>query len=280
MLDRILPGWRDIIRELRRSDLNVDPRGYKELMDQRRAESIALNSARRLNQRTATAALGVHSKPSLREAHQAALEHTEVTHDGLIRIRPNPGLVVQRGKTRWDAQELSRCLGELILTERALRDGTTLSGELPAALLTVENLGPYIDLQLPPGWMVAHVPGWNVAMLHLFVEQLPGVPIVHFGDLDPDGVRIVEHLRRIYPDLRWAVPSFWAEHIELRAQPCEWPLELNLQDAPSLVQRLAAKGIWLGERDLAGARSPRYRPSPRGLSGRALARIVQPQSGG
>lgn len=251
MLDRVFPRWREDVTELQQLELDVDQRGYKELLDRRRLNSLPAALGERLNRRTALATISAHSKASPGEVHQEALENMDVTHDGLVRIRPNPGLVVKREEDRWDAQQLARGLGELILTERAFRDGTTFAGQSPVALLTVENLGAYIDLEPPPGWMVVHIPGWNTAMLHLLVERLPRTPLVHFGDLDPEGVRIVEHLRRDYPDLRWAVPPFWAEHIELRAQPCDWPLDLKLHEAPQFVQQLAADGIWLEQEAIA-----------------------------
>jgi hypothetical protein len=107
--------------------------------------------------------------------------------------------------------------------------------------------------------MVAHVPGWNTATVRMLLDALPTVPVVHFGDLDPSGVRVVAHLQLIRPDLVWAVPDFWAEQIPLRVQKGEWPSDLDLQDAPVLVQRLAREGIWLEQEPLAlDPRVPRY----------------------
>lgn len=44
--------------------------------------------------------------------------------------------------------------GEVVLSERALRDETRLTGARPAAALLVENLGPYMDLRVPEDWIV------------------------------------------------------------------------------------------------------------------------------
>ena len=92
--------------------------------------------------------------------------------------------------------------GEVVLNERALRDETRLTGARPAAALLVENLGPYMDLRVPEDWIVIHVPGWNTANAMLVVDQLEDDPVLHFGDLDPDGAKIVGHLKREYPRLR------------------------------------------------------------------------------
>lgn len=250
LLDRAFPAWRHAIAELRGRGLSADLHGYRALADYRRASTLPDTAPFRLNLRTASAALGPHSKSKLGERLRAALGSAEVTRDGLVRARPNPGLTVNCGQTSWSAEALADCLGELILTERALRDGTRFGGVPPTALLLVENVGFYIDVVPPTGWMVAHVPGWNTATTRLLLEQLPDSLVVHFGDLDPNGVRIVAHLQVIRPDLIWAVPPFWEEQVELRGQRKDWPLDLDLQGAPALVQRLAAAGIWLEQEAL------------------------------
>ncbi len=71
------------------------------------------------------------------------------------------------------------------------------------------------------------------------------LPRVHFGDLDPAGVRIFRHLRQIYSELKWAVPDFWSEHIEERALSGAWPDDLDLDAAPTLIRELASRGLWL-----------------------------------
>ena len=251
LLDRAFPDWRETVATLRGRGLPTDLHGYRSLAEERRAATLPETARQRLNLRTATAALGAHSKATLGERLRAALGPIEVTRDGLIRARPNPGLTVHRGQTTWSAEALADCLGELTLTERALRDGTRLGGTLPVAVLLVENVGFYVDVAPPKGWMVAHVPGWNTATIQLLLEQLPGTPVVHFGDLDPNGVRIVAHLQAQRPDLIWAVPPFWEEQVELRGQKKDWPSDLDLRAAPALVQRLAADGIWLEQEALA-----------------------------
>ncbi len=99
--------------------------------------------------------------------------------------------------------------------------------------------------------MVAHVPGWNTATIRMLFAALPAVPVVHFGDLDPNGVRIVAHLQALRPDLIWAVPDFWEEQISLRGQKRDWPHDLDLDGVPALVRRLAEEGIWLEQEPLA-----------------------------
>ena len=76
-------------------------------------------------------------------------------------------------------------------------------------------------------------------------EQLAGVAIVHFGDLDPEGVRIAFHLRKTYAGLHWLVPDFWREYVPDRGQTTQWPADLVLDDAPELIEELRAAGKWI-----------------------------------
>ncbi len=243
LLDRRWPGWRLELQALADRGLGPTPADWRRLQDLLRAEGAA-DLPERLNRRTATSAVAPHSKSSLSPIRRAALGDTMVTRDGLVRLRPPSGLRVVRGDAAIDATEVASVLGEVAVTERALLDGTVLEGPVRAVLL-VENLGPYQDLEPPEGWLVVHVPGWDTATVRLILGLLPDVPVVHFGDLDPAGVRIVRHLRQIHPDLRWAVPAFWGEYMEKRGLPGEWPDDLDLDGAPLLVHELADRGLWL-----------------------------------
>jgi hypothetical protein len=76
------------------------------------------------------------------------------------------------------------------------------------------------------------------------------MPVIHFGDLDPNGVRIVRHLRRIRPDLEWAIPALWSEFVERRAIRKKWPPGLVSPKDPALVQQLARQGLWLEQENI------------------------------
>jgi len=58
-------------------------------------------------------------------------------------------------------------------------------------------------------------------------------------------VRIVRHLRRLRPDLIWAVPTFWTELMQSRGLRKKWPEGLVGEDDPPLVRELASSGYWL-----------------------------------
>lgn len=244
LLDRVWPDWRLAADALAARGLRPTPAAWRQLQDGLRAEDVARLPAR-LNRRTAAAAVAPHSKATLGPTRRAALGDTEVTRDGIVRLRPPSGLRFVRGDSALDAAATAGVLGEVAITERALLDGTTLEGDV-AAVLLVENLGPFQDLEPPDDWLLAHVPGWDTATLRAFLRLLhDDVPVIHFGDLDPAGVRIVQHLRKAWPRLAWAVPEFWAEYVQQRALPGEWPDDVDLSSAPALVRDLARRGRWL-----------------------------------
>ena len=171
-------------------------------------------------------------------------------HDGSVRLRPPRGLRAHTPSGTVDLFGIAAILGEVSLSERALSAGLTLEGPLRAALL-VENLGTFCDLPAMDGWLLVHVAGWDMPTVARLLEQLRHVPVLHFGDLDPNGVRILQHLRRLRPNLLWFVPSFWQELVATRGLRTTWPAELDLSDAPELVHHLARQGLWLEQESLA-----------------------------
>ena len=249
LLNRVWPHWMSEREALVAKGLSPTLAGWRRLQDLVRVEELP-DLPDRLNRRTATSAVAPHSKSSLSMVRRAALGDVTVTRDGIVRLRPPAGLRFACAGVCLQAAEVTRVLGEVAVTERALLDGTVLEGSMSAVLL-VENLGPYQDIDPPEGWLVVHVPGWNTATVRLFLDQLRHVPVVHFGDLDPAGVRIMQHLRRAYPDLKWAVPDFWGEYVEKRALRGVWPENLDLTDAPPLVLELARGGLWLEQEVIA-----------------------------
>ena len=209
-----------------------------------RARRIA-SLPRRLNTKTATAYVAPHSKASLTDARRAPLQGVELTSDGIVRMRPNEGLAFERSDQRIEASQLVAIAGEVMLSERSLLDGTRLAGVLPSAALLVENVGPYIDVPAPKDWLIVHIPGWETTTAKKLLDQLDGTPILHFGDLDPNGVRIVAHLREAFPRIQWVVPDFWLEWIPDHGQKQTWPDNLDLSGTPPLVRRLRDCALWL-----------------------------------
>lgn len=249
LIDRIWPAWTDALADLTALGLPPTPEGWDRLEDAHRAANLPA-LPEQLNRRTAAALAAPHSKAPLTRSRLSALGATEPTHDGAVRLRPPPGLTARTLRGAVDLAAVAKVLGEVAVPERALADGFTLEGEVRAVLL-VENLGAWRDLPDIGGWLLAHVPGWDTSTVLRFLDCLaPHVPVVHFGDLDPNGVRIVLHLRERCARLQWFTPPFWRELIPSRARRAPWPEGLDLSTAPGLVRELAAQGLWLEQEPL------------------------------
>ena len=243
LIDRVWPAWRDVLANLVAAGLPPTPDGYGRLLDMERAAAIP-ELPERINRRTAASLTASHSKASLTEARRGALGETDPTHDGSIRLRPPAGLSARTANGVVDLSGIAAVLGEVSIPERALLDGLAFDGTIRAVLL-VENLGAWRDLSPPPRWLLAHVPGWDTATVGHLLDRIEGIPVVHFGDVDPNGVRIMLHLRRRAPNLRWFLPEFWFELADACGLRAMWPQDLDLDFAPAQVRALAARGLWL-----------------------------------
>ncbi len=248
LLGRIWPAWGEALAELTANGFAPTPDGWSQLEDARRAQGLPVLPAL-LNRRTAAALAAPHSKATLTERRLATLGETEPTHDGTVRLRACQGLIARTHRGSVDLSAVAGVLGEVAIAERAFREGLELQGEV-RALLLVENLGAWRDLPSLDGWVYAHVPGWDTPTVAHLLERMTHVPVVHFGDLDPNGVRIFWHLRERRTDLRWFIPPWWAELVETHGQRFPWPDDLDLREAPELVRELAARGLWLEQEPL------------------------------
>lgn len=243
LIDRVWPIWREVLTDLVAAGLPPTPEGYARLLDRARAAGLP-DLPDHINRRTATALTGPHSKASLTGARRAVLGETGPTHDGSIRLRPPAGLSARTATGVVDLSGIAAVLGEVSIPERAFLGGLAFEGAMRAVLL-VENLGAWRDLPPPPGWLLAHVPGWDTATVGHLLDRLSGIPVVHFGDLDPNGVRIMLHLRRRAPHLKWLLPDFWFELADGFGLRATWPRDLDLEFAPAPVRELAARSLWL-----------------------------------
>ncbi|MDP2314843.1 MAG: hypothetical protein Q8P41_18220 [Pseudomonadota bacterium] len=241
-LDRLWPDWREGAAALRTAGERYTPAGWRRLSDARRRTHLPVALPESLNRRTVAAALRDHSKAGLGEVDLAALGAIAVTHDNLLRLRPHPTLVLERGGASMAASEIVTLCGEVCVTDRAFRAGTRLRGEAPRAILLVENLGVYVDVPLPSGWCAVHVPGWNTRMLAHVRDVWPDTPALLFGDLDPNGVAIARALQSFWPGLRWFIPAFADEYLG-RALPGVWPEHIG--EVPPMVRVLMERGTWL-----------------------------------
>lgn len=248
LMDRVWATWGETLAELTARNLQPTPEGLRALEDARRAEGLP-TLPELLNRKTAAALAAPHSKAVLTKRRMAALGATDVTHDGAIRLRPPLGLRAMSTRGAVDLGTIAEVLGEVSIPERAFSAGLAFEGPVHALLL-VENLGAWRDLPAIEGWLYAHVPGWDTASVAALIRCCVDTPVIHFGDLDPNGIRIFQHLRERCPRVRWFVPDFWCDYLESKGQRGAWPQDLNLQDAPPLVLELRERELWLEQEPL------------------------------
>ncbi len=255
LIDRVWPKWRGVLADLVAAGLSSTPEGYGRLRDIERAAHIP-DLPEHINRRTAAALVATHSKVSLTAARREALGEIDPTQDGSIRLRPPTELLARTAHGSVDLGQIAAVLGEVSIPERALLGGLTFEGNVRAILL-IENLGAWRDLPSPPNWLLAYVPGWDTATVGLLLDRIEGIPVMHFGDIDPNGVRIMLHLRKRVPNLRWFLPEFWFDLAKLSGLRAPWPQDLDLDFAPARVRELAAHGLWLEqERIVLDPRTP------------------------
>ena len=250
MLSKVWPEWASVLDELEHYALPVTPGGHKKLVDRRRAEAIPPTPLE-LSKRTASALTAPHSKSSLTHERALALEDVSILEDGLLRIRPPVGMRAVCAKHELAFDDLVAVFGEVGLPQRAFSRGMTLEGRL-AGIMFVENLGAWRDMEHPQGWVLAHVPGWDTRGVAELLAMFPNTPTYHFGDLDPNGIRIFQHLHSRFPQVRWFVPEFWSEYLDDYSIAGAWPEDFDFPfTTPPFVQELAKQERWLEQERLA-----------------------------
>lgn len=243
LMDSIWPSWRQTLTQLKRAGLPFTAEGLQNLARSgMRFPSMPL----RLHEKTFAALSGAHSKCSINAG--TLPPGLSLTTDGVLRTRPNKGLLIHAGQKRLSCDDLVQALGELDIPERAILDGIRLEGTLPKAVMTVENLGPFVDMPKPDEVFLIHQPGWNTALSLLFLKTFgEGITRYHFGDLDPEGLAIYQHLQceREKPFL--FIPSFWDEYEKMFShQLCDpWPETITASHSEPLLKRLFSDNTWL-----------------------------------
>lgn len=239
LLQRIWPQWRTTLDELHHRGLTATPAN---LLVLRRKPLEDLPP--RLHHKTYAALVGAHSKSGIEPP-----ENTTLTQDDLLRLRTPAGFTLRDANgAELPCDPMMQTLGEIVLPERALLDGITPAGALPRCLFTIENLGAYIDLPHPSDLLLIHQPGWNSRLAQQLIRTLPpDIPWFHFGDLDPEGIRIYQSLGDATRKPELWIPEFWGEYLNDYALPVKqpWPvLPEGLVEHP-LLHALLETGRWL-----------------------------------
>ena len=215
---RLVAAWPDWQRDLAALDAEGLPRDEAGLRQLRRCRLPLVQMPERLHRKTWMARCGAHSKAGAPDA--VPPPGLTLTDDDLLRLRPNQGLALRFADgTEQPCDDWVRRLGELTIPQRALDTGLRLTGTLPLWVMTVENLGAYIDSLCRRQALAVHQPGWNCRLAQRFVALLPdSVPWWHFGDLDPEGLAIFAA-----PGERDASPASVSTCLVARLSAYPWP---------------------------------------------------------
>ncbi|MBK1700140.1 hypothetical protein CKO22_04200 [Thiococcus pfennigii] len=247
-LDLLWPSWRADLAALEREGFPCDPSGLRRL---RRRHLPLRRPPARLHRKTWTARFGAHSKAGVPDEPPPD-GIVALTDDDLLRLRPNQSLAlcladgIERPCAHW-----ADPLGELVIPQRALDQGLALAGTAPRWVMTVENLGAFLDLPIPDDALVIHQPGWNTRLAARLIALLPpGTAWWHFGDLDPKGLAIFASLGDATSAPRHFIPAWWRDYLETHALALAggWPRAHDCPPGardPELVERLREAGLWL-----------------------------------
>lgn len=166
---------------------------------------------------------------------------TIITHDAITRFKPNMGLFFQKGSEKIDLTKQAMVCRECAIPQRAYLNGAGFTGSPPKAIVTIENLGAYIDMPTNQDYLYIFSPGSDLNPAKLILSQFPNVLWVHFGDIDPEGLNIFASLRNALDrNGRFYIPSYADEYLDLsQKKNVVW----SDDDRYPLIQRLKDKNI-------------------------------------
>lgn len=220
LLDLRMPDWRAWQEALEGdqmllSEIFADRWNY--LQDQLRT-----NLPQVMHRPSLQLSLLADSSTEIPEHLLAELPKLELSQDNYLYLRGNFDLklVPQRGKTL-ELKRIWQMLNEAVIPERDVRNFKELEGELPYLVMTIEDKGVFLDLDLPDNLLAVWVNPENLELSGQFLRFLPQfVPHIHFGDLDHQGLVIAERLA-LYSQrpVKRFIPSFWQDYLDQFAQP-------------------------------------------------------------
>ncbi|EPY6165901.1 DUF2220 family protein [Salmonella enterica] len=150
----------------------------------------------RIHHKSASAWRG-NSKAGL---SQPLVKGQTVTYDDILRLRSQGTelrltFTCNNGENVLFADDESRWRSECCLPERMLLDLLSVDMTSAQLIMTVENLGAYVDMPLVDGLILIFAPGLNYLPACRWISQYgQDIPWVHFPDLDPNGLTIARQL--------------------------------------------------------------------------------------
>ncbi len=222
LMDRHLPEWREWLKLL-----EGDAGLVSEVFDKRWGyvqKALRSDLPRVMNKSSLQRALLGREMQEFPEHLQEQLPKITLSEDRCLHLRGRMDLkLVKRHGATIELQKLWRQLSEAIIPERDFHQIKELDGELPYLVMTFEDRGVFLDIDLPENLLAVWVPPEHLELAGEFLRFLPQfVPHVHFGDLDHQGLVVAERLGRMSQrPVRRFIPGFWAEYLDAFSQKVE-----------------------------------------------------------
>jgi hypothetical protein len=171
-----------------------------------------------------------------------------VTTDEVLRLRSfNTSFKLFRdGKVVIDADEETRIRTEVLIPQRMMLDISQVSASEGTLLVTVENLGAFVDFPVFEGVLLIYSPGQDFsAVARLINKYFDEFNWVHFPDLDPNGIKIAEQMASALgrESAIW-FPSFW-EQARRKSMIGSQKVKWSAIEIPSPLCRLARNEQWV-----------------------------------
>lgn len=255
LLSRHWPDWRHYGDRCEGDFTEEKLRVLMRARSEHLALSQVLTPGRVYNEKTISALAGGHSKSG------SSIPDVEAVSDYAARLRPNRGLALVDAEGHvLDTGSLKSFMCEIHLCERNIRSGLKLGGSMPSVILVSENLAAYMDVDVGDDVAVIYGAGnaYNAVLgaISLFPSE---IPVVWFGDLDPEGVLIRQaFIKQCRQPAVPGIPPFWQDYVEGYGRPARkgWQ-KIDLSEEPAFVLELREKDVWLEQE--AVAVDPRFR---------------------
>ncbi|EYU15486.1 Wadjet anti-phage system protein JetD domain-containing protein [Photorhabdus bodei] len=180
-----------------------------------------------------------------------------ITHDEVLRIRSQGTgmelIFIQNGRENYlypDEDSILR--SECCLPERLLLNVKSVNLSSVRLIMTVENLGAYVDMPLVDGLILVFSPGQNFSQACKWIRRFgQNITWIHFPDLDPNGLKIAQQIAQALsrPCHIW-LPQFWPTAHQVNdlvgASKLEW---IQAPDCPQLAA-LVQEQRWIEQETL------------------------------
>lgn len=222
-------------------------------------QQLRLNLPTRLNAASLSLSLLGNQEAYLAEEFLTQLPKIETSQDLCLHFRGDLTLNLHFRKGTGLNLEVLASLSELVISQRDLDQLSELEGELPSLILSVEDRGTFLDMDLPANQLAMWVNKENLSLAASFLRQLPQyVPHIHFGNLDHQGLVLAELLAQASQrPVKRFIPEFWNDYVDDFAQPVN-PEQLEGQGAAwqgpvlsaPLLNHLMTNQLWLAQAPL------------------------------